>query len=111
MTLLAVLAKKLGFTGIYFVRTNSAERKRVDQKQQAGVAKLLKSIMDEPQDGVHVRYVDFPFNHHHFVASVARKIDEDEDEVVLATGEEGEHHMLSLFNSVDDYYTGCEAGM
>jgi len=111
MTKLAVLAKKLGFVGIYFVRTNSAERKDIDPIQQAGVAKLLWSIKDEPQDGVHVRYVDFPSNHHHYVASVARRIDEDEDEVDLATGEEGEHHMLPLFDSVDKVFTGCEAGV
>jgi len=110
MTMLAILAKKLGFVGIYFVRTNTAERKEIDQVQQAGVAKLLKSIRNERQVGVHVRYVDFPFNHHHYVASVARHIDEDEDEVDLATGEEGEHHMLPLFDSVDEVFTGCEAG-
>ena len=112
MTMLVVLAKELGFDGIYFVRTNSAERKDIDPIQQAGVAKLLWSIKNEPQDGVHVRYVDFPINHHHFLASVARWIDEDvdQDEVDLATGETGEHHMLPLFNSVDEFNTSCEAG-
>jgi len=110
MTMLAILAKELEFEGIYFVRTNSAERKVIDPLQQAGVSKLLWSIMKDPQDGVHARYVDFPNNHHHYLASVARRIDEDEDEVDLATGAEGEHHMLPLFNSVDEVNTGCEAG-
>jgi len=112
MTLLSVLAKRLGFAGIYFVRTNSAERKEIDAAQQAGVAKLLWSIIKNPQNGVHAWYVDFPIDHHHFLASKGRTITiEDEDEADLAMGEEGEDPMKDLFNSVTAINTGCEAGV
>ena len=108
MTLLTALAKRLGFKGIYFVRTNSAERKEIDRKQQDGMIDLIKKIMETCPEGVHAWYIDFPPNHHHVTASLERVTFDGADE---ATGEDGEDWRKPIFNSVLPINTGCQAGL
>ena len=106
ITMLTVLAKRLGFEGIYFVRMNTAERKEIDPSQQKGVAGLLWKIQLAPQLGVHAWYVDFPINHHHVLASQERVLFEGAD---VATG--NEDSMKPIFNSVKTLITGCQCGI
>ena len=96
------------FQKILPTQTNSAERKEVDRVQQDGMIGLIKTIMTTCQEGVHAWYIDFPPNHNHVTASLERVTFDGADE---ATGEDGEDWRKPIFNSVEPFNTGCQAGL
>ena len=100
MNKLVMTLKEQDVNNIYFLRVNVAERYLPDERQQTRIYELLDEFIDNPVDGVSAKYLDFPKDHHHYLASMNRV--ENAFSSPMAKGNEEDWIETWLFDQVEE---------